>query len=127
MNLTAILAMICALSISVCAILWIRLDAADERADRAETALRNVARNDKVVTKYVDKIVTIEKRVPGAVRHLYELCDQPGVPGAGSPDATAEADARDRRIAGLAADAGACAQNAEQLMALQEVLRPQLE
>jgi hypothetical protein len=109
-------------------VMFNKWQAADKRADIAEAALVVQAANEKVVTKYVDKIVTVEKRIPGAVKHIYSLCEQPAVvSGASDPDAAATADARDRRIAGLAADSAACRQNAEQLSALQEVLRPQLK
>ena len=117
-------AAVCALALYV---MFNRWQAADERADQAEAALETEKANAKVVTKYVDRVVTIEKRIPGAVRHIYSLCEQPGVPGAGHPNAAAAADARDRRIAGLAADAGSCRQNAEQLSAIQEVLRGQIK
>ena len=117
-------AAICALALYI---MFNRWQAADARADQAEAALVTEKANAKVVTKYVDKVVTIEKRIPGAVRHIYSLCEQPGVPSAGHPDAAAAADARDRRITGLAADFGACRQNAEQLSALQEVLKGQIK
>ena len=114
-------AAICALALYI---MFNRWQAADARADQAEAALVTEKANAKVVTKYVDKVVTIEKRIPGAVKHIYSLCDGP-VSGAGNPDAAAPADSRDRHIARLAADFAACRQNAEQLSALQEVLRPQ--
>lgn len=109
-----------------CYIFYNRWQAESARADQAEAALQVSKDNERVVTRYVDKIVTIEKRIPGAVRHIYSLCDKPGVPSPADPDGAAPADARDRQIAGLAADFGACRQNAEQLKALQDVLRPQL-
>lgn len=126
MNLTALMAMFCSLAIAGCAILWNRWQAADERAGKAEAALVQMKSNERVVTKYVDRIVEVEKRVPIAVTHIRSLCDGP-VSGAGDPDEAAAADARDRQIARLAADLAACRQNADQLSALQEVLRPQVE
>lgn len=102
-----------------------RLDALGDKLAEAELALEVSKENERVVTKYIDRVVTVEKRIPGAVRHIISLCDKP-LPGAGHPDAAAATDARDRRIAGLAADAAACRQNSEQLSALQEVLRPQV-
>lgn len=104
-----------------------RWQAADQRADKAEAALVVSKENERVVTKYVERVVTVEKRIPGAVRYLERLCVIPGVPSAGSPDAEAAPDPRDQRIAGLAADFAACVQNAEQLRALQDVLRPQVK
>lgn len=105
-----------------------RWQAATERADKAEAALVTQASNEKVVVKYVDKIVRIPG--PAVVRdRIVRMCDSASLPSAGSPNAAIGADPGTgspdfaRR---LAADLVAAQRNRAKLDALQEVLRPQV-
>ena len=130
MNLTAIAAGVCALLIAACALLWNLYRAADERADRAEQALKVEASNAKIVTRYVDRIVKVPG--PAVVRERLVasgVCLIPDVPGPGRADAAPGEDAGGGvpdAAGALAADLGACRRNTMKLEALQEVLRPQL-
>ncbi len=108
-------------------VVWNRYEAATERADQAEAALRISKENEHVVVKYVDKVVEVVKRVPVARGHLEQLCRDFILPSPGHPDAAPATDAGGGQIADLAADIGACKANAEQLSALQEVLKPQIK
>lgn len=130
MNLTTIAAGACALLIAACALLWNLYRAADERADRAEQALKVEAANARIVTKYVEKIVKVPG--PAVVRERLVssgVCRVIGVQSPGRADDPAGEDAGGGGpdpAGELAADLGACRRNAMKLEALQEVLRPQL-
>lgn len=129
MSLTGIMAIALAVSLLTCAGLWKLYDAADDRADRAEKALKVEAANAKIVTKYVEKIVQIPGPTVVRERLVGRVCNTVDVPGAGRADAAVGADTGDRQpdaAGGLAEDLGACQRNRLKLDALHEVLRPQL-
>lgn len=113
-----------------CYILWDRYEAASDRADKAETALKTEKANEHAVTKFVDRVV----QVPGPERIRERLvrgvCHVIDLPSAGDPAARPAADAL---VVG-GDEAGAAAQslrnaaiNEEQLKALLEVVRPQVK
>jgi hypothetical protein len=128
-NLTTIAAGACALLIAACALLWNLYRAADERADRAEQALKVEAANAHIVTKYVEKIVKVPGPAVVRERLVGRVCHIVDVPGPGRADAAPGENPGDRQpdpAGELAADLGACRRNTMKLEALQEVLRPQL-
>lgn len=122
-----------AVAIACAVALFTLWNAADDRAERAEAALIAGDTNEKIVTKYVDRIV----RVPGPAvirdRLVRGLCPAAGVPGAGRAHDAAGANpgAGPPDGAGnagrLAADIGACQRNRLKLEALQAALQDQIQ
>ena len=130
MNLTLIMAALLAISVAGGAVIWNRYQAASERADKAEAALTVRDTNDKIVTKYVDRIVQVPGPATVRDRIVRGLCVIPSVPSAASPDAAPAPDT----VAGRSDEAGAAAEslrnaamNQIQCSALLEVLRPQVQ
>lgn len=129
LGLTGYMGLACAALFAGCVVLWKLYDAADERADRAEQALKVEEANAKIVTKYVDRIVKVPGPTVVRERLVGRVCHTIDVPGPGSADGAPGADPGDRRpdpAGDLAADLPACQRNKMKLEALQEVLRPQL-
>jgi hypothetical protein len=95
-------------------------EAATADADRRALEAGNVQ-----VTRYIDRVRTIDRNVPLAAAAIERMCDNRKLPGAGRTDAAAGADAGIRSDT-VAADIGACARNSARLAALQAALRPQV-
>lgn len=111
-----------------CYVMYDRWQAASDRADKAEAALAVSATNEKVVTKYVEKIVSVPGPAVIRDRVVRGLCVIPSVPGAGGAAEAAAPDAVDRQgdEAGDAAESiRNAALNQAQCSALLEVVRPQ--
>lgn len=102
-----------------------------DQRDAAVAALETEMANEKVVTKYVDRIVKIPGPPVIRERLVSGVCgDKDGVPGAGHSDAAAGADAGNRQpdfAEGLARDLAAAQRNRAKLEALQDVLKPQVD
>lgn len=99
--------------------LWWRMDSLAKERDALQSQVDAARRSDVILTKYVDRIVEVEKRVPVVRNHLVELCNGAAMPsGARAAGPAGAADTHDGQIAGLAADIGSCKANAEQLDAL---------
>ena len=133
MNLTEILAIALALCIGGGAILWNRYEAASARADKAEAQLATHANNDQVVTKYVEKIVSVPGPVVVRDRLVRGLCVVPRVPGQPGADGNHAADALPGLPdgagdfqRGLSDDLRTAAIAKHKLDAIQAELKPQL-
>ena len=84
--------------------------------------------NTRVVTEYVDRIQTVEKRVPVVRDRIVELCraaDAERVSGAGDPAPAATPDPDVGSLDGLAADLPENRLNVEQCQALIRAVTPQ--
>lgn len=109
-----------------CYIMYQRWQDANERADKAEAALEVEKRNVKIVEKYVDRVVTIERNRPVVGAALERLCASAGLQRPGHPDAPAAPNADNGpTLQGLADDIIACQLNSEQLSGLQASIRAQ--
>jgi hypothetical protein len=120
-----LLAAIAAL-VAVIAVMGWRMDSLGDQLDAAEAALEVERANVKIVEKYVDKVVEVERTRPVVGAALQRLCHRAGMQRPGTVDAGASADPNDgQTLQGLADDIIACRLNAEQLAGLQEVVRGQ--
>jgi hypothetical protein len=134
MNLTGILAVLCALLAVACWFLWRGWDTAADARDRAQDALQLEASNAKVVTQYVDRVVQVPGPAVVRDRIVRGLCIIPSVPSAAGTDGTAGADPAYRlpdgagKFAGrLSVELAAVKRNRLKAEALQDVLRPQVD
>lgn len=126
MNLTSLLALLCACAIAASAILFNRYQAATDRAVKAEAALATEKANGKIVTRYVDRVVEVERTRHVVGSALVRLCESAGMQRPGDPDEAAAANPNNGpTLEGLAADVIACRLNSDQLAAIQEVIKSQ--
>lgn len=98
--------------------------AADERADAAVDALASERANVRIVTRVVEVQKEVIRRVPVIQRELVRLCDDASRPAPGTPDAAAEAEARDvsaRRLQALGSEIADSLQELEAFVGLQKV------
>ena len=129
MSLNSALAMLCALAMATCAVLFNRYEAVKARADAAEAALVMEKANAKIVEKFVDRIVKVPG--PSVVRErlIAGVCHTFNLPSPANPDGAAGTDPGNRQTdpaRELAADLAASARNKAKLEALQAVLQPQV-
>lgn len=123
-----VLLVIAALSAALIAAGW-RLDSMGDELKAAKASLETERANVKIVEKYVDRVVEVERTRPVVGEQLTRLCNRAGMLSPGHPDeaATANPDAgqTEPTLQGLADDVVACRLNGKQLAALQEVVRAQ--
>lgn len=106
-----------------------RLDVQGKELSAAKAALEVERTNEKVVEKYVDRVVEVERSRPIVGVALERLCNRAGMSRPGHSDAATAADPNhgqdEPTIQGLADDVTACRLNGKQLAAIQEVVREQ--
>lgn len=109
--------------------LWSRLDSVTGQLDQAKATIETEHANERIVTKYVDKII----QVPGPAvirdRIVRGVCSTIDLPSPGTADEAATADAlarRDHEADRASESLRNAALNQAQCGALLEVLRPQV-
>lgn len=120
-----------ALSVAACLLMHWRLGVASDQRDAAKAALKAMKANEKVITRYVDKIVEVPGPTVIRDRLVGRVCHTVDVPSPGDPAQTAAPDT----VAGRSGGAGESQRAAESLrnaalnqiqcQALLEVVTPQ--
>lgn len=124
MNLTALLAVVCAIALTGCALLWNLYQAAHERAEVAEAAVQAALRSAELDHANAKKELEIARAESATRAGLQRVCHQIRLPvSSARPHDPARADPADGQLGQLAGEVIACRRNAQRLTGLQQWVR----